>query len=224
MKHDEMYDEEDVLFHAKQSFSDVVALKLKHLRSYVPKNSNPALTGDFIEELVRTYIQAALGHRLLLNGTFYSSEFEESGQKPLQVDGIIYDPTQGPAIIREGNFVVVHPVFCTGVIEIKTSYSENLENLQKRLEILYHLYMHHLKRSQVMAVIIADPNPQAKSQMKIRDRQFPAYAAFDDWSPIFVLFQEKDGEYSPYEHAIDALIRNIYINLSRSLMRIPFTL
>src|SRR5690349_21769946 len=105
------YRDEDVLKHARDAFIDTVTIKLGHLRKYIKKGTNPALTGAFIEEVVRDFVKHLIGHRQLVHGTFYSTEFEKSGATPLQIDGIIYDPTLGPTILRQGDFAVVHPVF-----------------------------------------------------------------------------------------------------------------
>jgi len=208
------YRNEDVLRHTKEAFAETIALKVQHLRRYVKKGTNPALTGSFIEELVRGFVQDWLGHRLLVHGTFYSSEFEKSGAGPLQIDGIVYDPTSGPMVIHEGSFAVVHPVFCTGVIEIKTSYSKNLWQLQERLQLIHARYMHHVAKCQIMEIVIVDPDPEGKSS--ITDEKGNSFCAYHyrsgDWCPIFVLFKEKDFEHEPFNVAIDAMIRAIYTN------------
>jgi hypothetical protein len=209
---DRDYKSEDVLQHAKQAFTETIALKVKHLRRYVPKNTNPELTGDFVEELVRGFIQDWIGHRLLVKGTLYSSEFEKTGEKALQIDGIIYDPTRGPMIMHEGSFGVVHPVFCAGVMEIKTSYS-NLSKFRKRLDKIHALYMHHVRKCQVMGIVIADSKPEVKSRISHHGESYWAYSYDRDSCPIFVLFKEEDGEYEPFEPAVDAMIRAVYANL-----------
>ena len=87
---------ENVLRYAVESFSETIAPKLRQLRRYVPKDkaqTNPALTGAFIEELVRGFIRSWIRHRLLLHGTFHFERSVEAGDKPLQIDGIVYDPT-----------------------------------------------------------------------------------------------------------------------------------
>jgi hypothetical protein len=204
---------EDVLRHAKDAFIETIALKVKHLRHYVKKNTNSDLTGLYIEEVVRGFVKNWIGHRVLINGTFYSSEFENSEENPLQIDSIIYDPTMGPPVMLEGNFGIVHPVFCAGVLEIKTSYSGSLLKFQERLDKIHRLYMHHVRKSQVMGVVICDSNPDAKSTISTKGENFKAFSYNQDWCPIFVLFEEKDGEYQPFEPAIDAIFRAIFTNL-----------
>jgi hypothetical protein len=118
------FNDENVIQNAIEAFSETVALKVKQLRRYIPKEralTNQDRTGAFIEELVRGFIQGWIGHQQLLHGTFYDKKHAESNEKPLQIDGIGYDPMRGPVILREGSFVIVHPAFCSGVIEIKTT-------------------------------------------------------------------------------------------------------
>ena len=55
MKQD--YNDEDILKHARESFSETIELKIKQLRRYIKKGGNPALTGDYIESLVRGFIK-----------------------------------------------------------------------------------------------------------------------------------------------------------------------
>jgi len=206
------YLEEDVLTHVREAFAETVILKVQQLYRYVPRGSNSALTGHFIEELVRGFVQEWLGHRRLLSGTFYSHEFETSHRNPLQIDGIVHDPHKGPVILEEGGFVVVHPAFCTNVIEIKTSIG-SVTTFQDRLRDIYHLYMHHTTTPHIMGIVIADSDPERHSIVGEQTANHHAYNYhFAGWCPIFILFSEHNGEYRPYFPAIDAMIRCIYTN------------
>lgn len=208
------YRNEDVLKHAREAFIDTVALKLSHLRKFIKKGTNPDLTGTFIEEVVRDFVKHWIGHRHLVHGTFYSTEFEKSGATPLQIDGIVYDPTLGPTVLRQGNFAVVHPAFCTSVIEIKTSYAPGVMKFEERLRQIYNQYMHHVTTPQVMGIIVADADPEKNSVIPLKDGK--SLWAFDyrtvPWCPVFILYKEVDNEYTPYEPAIDAMIRAVYTN------------
>lgn len=206
------YRNENVIESACESFEETIALKVSQLRRYVKKGLNSALTGQYIEELVRGFVANWIGHRQLLSGTFWSREFDESGEKPLQIDGIVYDPASGPPILREGGFVVAHPVFCTSVIEIKTTHVGKMSELEKRLALISSRYMHHLTASHVMGIVIADPDP-AKTSTREDAKGNPSYLynySTVGWCPIFILFKETDSEYEPYRPAIDAMIRAIY--------------
>jgi len=206
------YDDEDVLKHAREAFAETVRLKVQQLYRYIPKGTNTALTGHYVEELVRGFVQKWLGHKRLVSGAFYSSEAEKAGTAPLQIDGIVYDPHKGPLILEEGGFVVVHPAFCTNVIEIKTSI-ENVNEFEERLLKVYGTYMHHLTTPHVMGIVIYDAEAVGASRKAPRSEEKPAYTYFlAGWCPIFILFTLKDGEYIPHDEAIDAMIRCIYSN------------
>jgi hypothetical protein len=213
------FGDENVIKYAIEAFSETVALKVKQLRRYVPKQedlTNTDLTGAFIEELVRGFIQGWIGHKLLLHGTFYYKKHVDASQKSLQIDGIIYDPTRGPAILREGDFIVVHPAFCAGVIEIKTTIP-SVKKFRERLREVHGKYLAHLPTVHAMGVVIAHKNPEKASKIKTKDgRIIQAYNHFTvPLCPIFILFKEtEDGEYEPFLPAIEGMIRAMYSNLN----------
>src|SRR5262249_30490695 len=51
------------------AFSGTIRLKLQQFYSVVPKGSNSALTGSFVEEVVRGFIKDWISPSLLLHGT-----------------------------------------------------------------------------------------------------------------------------------------------------------
>jgi hypothetical protein len=204
------YDEEDVLKHAREAFAETVRLKVQQLYRYIPKGTNSALTGHYVEELVRGFVRKWLGQKRLVSGTFYSTEAETAKTPPLQIDGIVYDPEKGPLILEEGGFVVVHPAFCTNVIEIKTSI-ESVNEFEERLRRIAATYMHHLTAAHVMGIVIYDADAIGASTKAPRSEEMPAYTYFlGGWCPIFILFTLQDGEFIPHYDAITAMIRSIY--------------
>src|SRR5688500_5667927 len=64
------YDGEDPFEQARNAFTQTVRLKIDQLRQFLPKGSNSELTGNYIEEVVKGFIQHWIGYRLYLNGTF----------------------------------------------------------------------------------------------------------------------------------------------------------
>ena len=54
--------DQDVLKRVRAAFADTVTMKLRQLYVVVPQGSNPALTGAFVEELVRGFIAAGAVH------------------------------------------------------------------------------------------------------------------------------------------------------------------
>jgi len=206
------YSDENPVKHAQEAFQETIALKLQHLRRYIKKGTNATLTGAYIEEVVRSFIRKWIGPLQLRHGTFYSQEFEDSGKKPLQIDGIVWNPKAGPAILEENEFLVVHPVFCTGVIEIKMS-DHPISDFRDRLQIIYETYMHFCSKSNVMGIVISDSDPEGKSKTKFMDKEINLF----DYQkcgccPIFILFKEKDNEFTPFPQAIESMIKAIYRN------------
>src|SRR5947209_8475382 len=162
--------DENVLTAAVQAFCETVQLKLQQFRRVVPKGSNSALTGAFVEELVRGFIQAWISPSLLMHGTLYPHDTykllppgpspppEEC--RPKQIDGIVFDPRLGPPIIREGSFLITHPAFCRGVIEIKTS-EKDLTGFENRLRFIYAQYLMACNYSgppAVTGIVVQDSN------------------------------------------------------------------
>jgi hypothetical protein len=217
------FDVERVLDDAVTAFAETVDVKVRQLRRFVPKAkdlTNPALTGGFIEEVVRGFVADWIGHRRLMTGTLYSER--DVGQKPMQIDGIVYDPTKGPTVLREGSFGVVHPAFCDGIIEIKMTFKNytdpkefpGLTKLEARLDQMHQRYLSHLPSCHVMGVVVADDDPASIEMSNYIDaeRKPVPYNAIDTvpLKPIFILFKHKDGEFEPRFKDIENMIRAIY--------------
>jgi hypothetical protein len=187
---------------AKDAFSETVQLKMRQFAKVVPKCSNPALTGEFMEEVVREFVQEWIAPCQLCHGTCCPHNLANpADRQPNQIDGIVYDPRLGPTVIREGNFLVAHPAFCRGIIEIKAS-EKDFKKFEEGLQHRYRKYLQPawewkraVEMSNVMGVVLHD-------------------ALYDFWAadhcPIFILFKENDGEYEPYENGIDAMIKAIH--------------
>jgi hypothetical protein len=140
------------------------------------------------------------------------------GATPKQIDGIVYDPRQGPTIIREGSFVVVHPAFCPGVVEIRTS-ENSLKGFEVRLQVLFTQYLTpglthgptpYLFESHVMGIVNHDPNPAAHGFPDRLHTQPIHHYMLGSHRPIFILFKKLGDDHEPYEPGIDAMIRAIF--------------
>jgi hypothetical protein len=211
--------DENVLSAAVQAFYETIELKLHQFRRVVPKGSNAALTGAFVGELVRGFIRAWISPSLLMHGTLYPHETYKllppgpspppDQCSPKQVDGIVYDPRLGPAIIQEGSFLVTHPAFCRGIIEIKTS-EPDLKDFESRLKALHWQYLvgcSYTGPQAVMGIVIQDSNPDRHPCPRLLDGAFP----------IFLLFKELEGEYEPNLPMIETMIRTVFRNAQMSV-------
>lgn len=218
---------EDVLLAAKEAFCETISLKLQQLRRVVPKGTNSEITGDYVEAMVRGFIKDWISPCELRSGTMFphdsmpldqiKDEFKAKAHTPKQIDGIVFDPRLGPPILKEDGFIVAHPVFCRGIIEIKTSVN-SLKDFEGRLQTLYYQYMYQYDSvtPQVMGIVIQDSDPEKHShpdwfQRSLSDGKKKNWPIFDynvvPHCPIFVLFND---EYEPYMPAIDAMIRAIF--------------
>src|SRR5713101_7405190 len=183
----------DYLQAARAAFCETISLKMQQFRRVVPKGANPALTGAYVEELVRGFVQDWISPSLLLHGTFYPHEnknpYFPTETNPKQIDGIVYDPRLGPPVVREGSFLVVHPAFCRGVIEIKTS-EPRLQLFESRLTALWQQYFFSssLTVRSIMGIIIQDPEPDVHSAADWREPNSPLFDAYSlqPYNPIFI--------------------------------------
>jgi hypothetical protein len=202
---------------AREAFWQTIELKLRQFYHFVPKGSNPPLTGMFIEELVRGFIREWISPCQLLHGTLWPHNFNPQLEAPTpkQIDGIVFDPRKGPSIIREGGFLVVAPQFCCGLIEIKASESD-LRGFQDRLKGHHAQYFirggwHQLLQA-VIGVVIHDPEPERHSRPDwLSPKESLHEVGRGGHCPIYILFKKNpDDSFEPFRPAIDALIDAIF--------------
>ncbi|MFO1046049.1 MAG: hypothetical protein U0941_30085 [Planctomycetaceae bacterium] len=215
----------DAIAAAKAAFAQTIQLKLDQFHAVAPKGSNSALAGDFIEELVRGFIRDWIQPCSLLRGSMCPIDINEAYLNPSipQIDGIVFDPRQGPSIIREGNFVVAHPQFCPGIIEIKKSET-NLKEFESRLQDLHKQFycrgsvgttsqMITVASHAVMGIVIHDPDPNTHSHPTWHQASPSLHEIqYGGHCPIFILFKEKirGVEYEPYDPAISSMMETIF--------------
>jgi hypothetical protein len=220
-----MAKEEDILKAVKAAFAQTVELKLQQFHAVVPKGSNSALTGAFVEEVVRGFVQQWIAPCVLAHGTLHphdaAERLSESYRTPKQIDGIVYDPRLGPAILREGGFLVTHPAFCRGIIEIKTSIKNGPSGVlefEEDLQLRYRQYLApawedcraYLSENEVIGIVIHDSVPEQRRGPDWME-DTPLYERrLNGHCPIFILFKEQNGDYTPHDPAIDGLIRAIF--------------
>ncbi len=204
---------EPIIKASAEAFAQTVALKLKQLERVVPTNTNPELTGNYVEELVRGFVSSWLKPSIICSGTLYPHDMNDDlspkEKKPHQIDGIVYDSRLGPPIIHEGNFIVCHPQFCRGIVEIKKSFNSTVMDFANRLTALYNQYFHSWNRStgHVMGIVTVDAKPQQHSILEGRTKPLYQHWGLGDECPIFILF---DNEYEPHMEAIQAMITHLF--------------
>jgi hypothetical protein len=215
-----MAGEKDVLTAVIESFSETIRLKLEQFHRVVPKGSNSDLTGKFIEAVVCGFVQRWIAPCQLCHGTFHphdaSNDLSTEDLRPNQIDGIVYDPRLGPTIISEGSFLVTHPAFCRGIIEIKTSIN-GVKEFEECLQLRYRKYLAPawegwpaMCENNVMGIVIHDADPRRRSSPEWLGKAPLYHYSLANHCPIFILFEEHNGEYAPYPPAIDAMIKAFY--------------
>lgn len=94
--------------------------------------TNNDVLGALVEERLRKMLRRWLGGLQLATGSLAGLPAD------YQIDGIIWDPTIRPALIEEGETVVVDPLAVAGLLEIKASC--NIEDFARRLfELAAHV-------------------------------------------------------------------------------------
>src|SRR5437879_2959525 len=82
--------------------------------------TNPAVTGAYAEEYVRSMIKGMLGHRFRIStGAVIRSQDKTRAASVPQCDVIVWDPSELPAIFESGEFALVPLFSVRAVIEVK---------------------------------------------------------------------------------------------------------
>ena len=209
-------------------FCETVSLKIRLFHKLFPQGEHNHLTGLYIEELVRTFIANWIHPFEIVAGSMLpwdacsdelliSAGMSAAIKKPRQLDGIVYDSSLGPYILREGGFTVVHPAFSRGIVEIKKSFPK-ISKFYRHLCDLHaqFLYPFDGRMSQVFAVVIRHSNPEKANRVPKRKYKYYDYSHVDH-CPIFILF---DNEYQPQKVAIYKLIEFLFTGEIRNPRRV----
>ena len=145
-------------------------------------------------------------------GIYKGSLWCPQSRKMLQIDGLVWQPSFGPPLLREGNFLLLHPKTVGAVVEIKTSVNNHeLREFHNRLKDIWQNYLnpygHFIKN--VIGIVLSHPNPKEASSPKwnlVRGEKAELYkrtACF----PIYILFKKIDDfTYEPYDPAIREML------------------
>ena len=194
---------------AASSFAEIIQTQLKVFRTIVHGRENSAVIGGFIEELVRGFINSWLSPMGVYSGALWSASSEEM----MQIDGIIWQPSFGPPLLRQGAFLLLHPNTIRAVVEIKTS-EQNVKSLHNRLNAIWQQYLQSSGHSErdCMGVILAHQAPERLTKpswhtdtgdgqtVELHSQTLHAH-------PIYILFKKTDEfTYEPFMPGIKAMI------------------
>jgi len=120
--------------------------------------SNPAVTGAYAEEWVRSLAQQMVTNLTISTGAIIRTSDQRKDLRSVpQNDLVLWDHTELPALFRAGNFALVHTQAARGIIEVKRStfaskqLYEQLDRQKKRLLLEY--------RKNVLCVVVSHTVP-----------------------------------------------------------------
>lgn len=87
--------------------------------------TNDDVLGALVEERIRRLLRRWLGSKQLGTGSLAGLPAD------YQIDGIVWDPTVRPALLEEGEIVIIDPLAALGLVEVKASC--DIEQFSRRL-------------------------------------------------------------------------------------------
>ena len=195
---------------AAESFASVMKAQVDTFRDRITGRDNPAVVGSYIEALVRRYINSWIAPKQIYHGSIWDPNVPD--WKIHQIDGLVWEPSHGPAIINEGEFLILHPQVARAIVEIKTSVN-SLKGLHDRLVTIWESSFRHRMERDVMAVVISHPDPEKASRPKwntAEGHEVELHSRAIHNYPIFILFDSTDDDYRPFAPGIEAMITQLW--------------
>jgi hypothetical protein len=118
--------------------------------------ANPDVTGSYAETWIRTLARSMVTTLRISTGAIIRTSDVTKGRDLRtvpQVDLILWDPTELPALFESGDFALVHTQAARGIIEIKrtmTNFPQSVEQLRQQRSRLLTTY-----RRNVLGVVVA---------------------------------------------------------------------
>jgi hypothetical protein len=192
-----------------REFAGETASRVREFEGFVPAGSDPVLANMFLEAQVRSLVEERLRPRRLVSGIFSVPGASAPTGVPRFLEGAVYDPGRGRAVLDRGGFCVVNPASCVGCILIKPSVP-NIAKFENRLLEIAMSYFFGRPPGMVMGIVATDAAAEKKSDICTRGKRFPAYQFMHPkWCPIFILFSMEGGVFKPHFPAIEALVGNL---------------
>ena len=197
----------EALESAARAFANLILAKVKVFRDIVHRRENPEVIGDIIEELIREYINSWLAPMGIYNGSLWCSQ----SQKMMQIDGLVWQPSFGPPLLRQGNFLLLHPNTARAAVEIKTS-ENNLKALRDRLSEIWSEYFEPVgyPRRDCLGVVLHHPDPDGASRPTwnvVEGHPIELHMKALHAHPIYILFKRvSEFEYEPFMPAVEAML------------------
>lgn len=123
--------------------------------------SNPCVTGAYAEAWVRWLALQMVTNLTVSTGaitrTSDSDPMSDLRSLP-QIDLLLWDHAELPALFRAGNFALVHTQAARGIIEVKRSIKTSIEEIREQLERQKRRLLSEYKQN-VLCVVVAHPTP-----------------------------------------------------------------
>jgi hypothetical protein len=120
--------------------------------------SNSDVTGAYAEAWVVSLAEQMVTNLTISTGTIIRTSDAQNDLRSLpQIDLVLWDHTELPALFRVGNFALVHALAARGIIEVKrsiTSVDSIREQLDRQRSSLLPEY-----RQNVLCVVVAHTSP-----------------------------------------------------------------
>jgi hypothetical protein len=210
----------EALEEAARTFAKITRAKLDVFKSMITGRDNSDVVGSYIEEVVRGFINSWIAPMRICHGSLWYP----SGKNPRirQIDGLVWQPSFGPAVVQEGSFLLLHPNTVSAVVEIKRS-EKDLHGLYNRLNEIADEFLiptGHDKRDAV-GLVISHPSPEsvANSNWSMAEGHVvELHSLAIHHCPIFILFDSAKDELEPYYPGIKNLI--VFFNMIANTPRL----
>jgi hypothetical protein len=120
--------------------------------------ANPSVTGAYAEAWVKSLAQQMVTNLTISTGAIIrTSDSPEQLRSLPQIDLMLWDHTELPALFRAGGFALVHTQAARGIIEVKrsiTSIEETREQLDRQRRRLLSEY-----QPNTLGVVLAHADP-----------------------------------------------------------------
>jgi hypothetical protein len=121
--------------------------------------SNSCVTGAYAEAWVRWLALQMVTSLTISTGAITRTSDSPSDLRTLpQIDLLLWDHAELPALFRAGDFALVHTQAARGIIEVKRSITTGIEGVREQLERQRSRLLSEYKPN-VLCVVVAHPTP-----------------------------------------------------------------
>jgi hypothetical protein len=121
--------------------------------------SNTSVTGAYAEAWVRSLAQQMVTNLTISTGAITRTSDSPNDLRSLpQIDLLLWDHTEMPAVFRVGNFALVHTQAARGIIEVKRSITTSIEGIRQQLDLQRRRLLSEYRQN-VLCIVVAHSVP-----------------------------------------------------------------